>query len=182
MVKWILIFLAVIVAGIAAFLSAMGFFNTLKVSQQIIGPYTLAYKEHKGPYQKIGPVFNEVNNILGKELNVQSSLGIGLYYDNPRTVAADMLRSEAAYVITETDPAKLDSIRAKLAVKDYPTTLCLTAEFPYKNMTSMFLGVIKAYPALMKYAKDNGINIGSPSLEIYDMSGGKITFAFPIKS
>jgi effector-binding domain-containing protein len=41
---------------------------------------------------------------------------------------------------------------------------------------SIMISVIKVYPALMKYVKDNGYSEIGPIMEIYDMPNNKILY------
>jgi hypothetical protein len=58
----------------------------------------------------------------------------------------------------------------------------LVAVLPIRNVMSYMFGPMKAYPAIMKYAKVKQVLLGDVSYEIYDMPNKKIYYVFQVKS
>jgi hypothetical protein len=173
------IIVGVIVLGIIIFLGSLGAFSKITVTEQEVGPYTYVYKSFVGDYKLTETVFDDVYAQLKKN-NIPAGLGIGIYYDNPQTVAADKLRSDCGSIIADTDAAKAKKLGKDFTVKTLPKAKRVVAEFPIKNTLSYILGPIKAYPALMAYAKDKGYSEMVVGIEIYDMAHKKTLYVMDI--
>lgn len=154
----------------------MGMFDTIVVEEKEMGPYVVAYQAVTGPYTEVGPAMNEVYEGL-LENDIQSTVGVGLFYDDPRVVAPEDLRSEVGSLITEED-TKLESTAYE--IKRIPARKSIVAKFPYKNALSYMLGPIKIYPALEKYMAEHGYVQGTgeelPAIELYDMEANEIVY------
>lgn len=79
--------------------------------------YRLAAIPHRGPYQEIGPVFEQLGAWAGQEGLIRpDAVWIGLYYDDPETTPAAELRSEAAVSVPDayepSAPARLVTLPA----------------------------------------------------------------------
>lgn len=139
------------------------------------GGERLIYYEIKGSYSKTGDVIQKLKYKLKKE-NVLTFKNFGIYYDNPRVVKKSKLRSEAGCILEMSDTARVFWLRSKFNVKVCPVKNYITAEFPYKGKMSMMISVMKVYPALMKYVKENGYSEEGPIMEIYDIANSKILY------
>ncbi|OQY40703.1 MAG: hypothetical protein B6229_01035 [Spirochaetaceae bacterium 4572_7] len=63
-------------------------------------------------------------------------MGIGIYLDDPSSVAVDELRSEGGVVIDEDDISKLDINRNNYKIKNLEKTDYAVITFPFKNKLS----------------------------------------------
>jgi hypothetical protein len=172
--KWILGIVLVLVLLVLGLMAYMGMFSPIKVHEAQMGPFTVAYESFTGPYAQTGPVFAKVYNALKAE-GINSSMGLGIYYDNPAEVPADKLRSDCGAVIDKKNLAKLKKIKVKtLAQKD-----SLVVEFPIRNIFSYMIGPMKAYPVLMKHAEEKGYKI-LMTYELYDEANGKMFFVMVV--
>lgn len=151
-------------------LGKSGLFYKIKLSEKIVGPFTLVYEEHIGPYNKIGPVIDKIYYSLLED-KVLSSQGFGIYYDDPKKTEEDELRSIGGCLISDSSYLPND----KYKVLELNPAKAIVAEFPYKNKTSLFLGVLKFYPAYTKYIKKNNLE-PKEIMEIYDMPNHKIIY------
>jgi hypothetical protein len=173
--KVFLSIIIVIVVVALALMSGAGFFEKVTVSERDMGPFTLIYMEYKGPYNQTGKVFAKVYEIC-KTVGVSTARGIGIYLDNPRTVAADQLRSECGSVLEGKDLLKIPALLGKgLKVQLLPREASLVAEFPLKNGLSYMIGPAVSYRVLMKYAKQKNFKDG-PVYELYDIPAKKIYY------
>lgn len=177
--KWVLIVLAVIALLLAAFLWYLGAFSSLKAYESVKGPYLIAYERSVGPYAKTGPIFEKVYNEL-KADGIETTRGLGIYYDDPSTVPAEKLRSDCGIVIEPKARRKFWRVSRKFKNKWVRRSKCIVVEFPIKNALSYMIGPMKAYPALMKHAEAKGYKT-NVAYEIYDEPNGKIYFIMPIK-
>ncbi len=165
--------------GLAAFLAYMGMFSKVTVSEKSMGPYTMVYEDYQGPYQETGKIFMKVYQQMKKE-GINPTLGLGIYYDDPRKVDKSKLRCECGLVVPEADLAKVNDLKTRYQVKTIAQRQCLVAAFPLRNALSYSLGPMKGYPALMQAAQAKGYTMDMP-YELDDMQGKMIYYVAPIK-
>lgn len=159
----------------------LGAFTSLAVQEKTIGPYTFVYEKITGDYSKSGKVMQDLYYRLKGEEGIETFKGIGIYYDDPRFVAKDKLRSVAGCVLEKNDYHKILNLRLKgYKIMNHPQRMSLVVEFPYKNMASIYVGMARAYPLLNKYIKENNYKLGQAT-EIYDLEAKKIIYAIPLK-
>ncbi len=177
-IKWLLVVLVVLAAAVAGFLGYMGMLTPLAVSESKMGPYLFVYEDHTGPYMGTGKVFDKVYEAV-KADGVDTTRGLGIYFDNPSEVPSDKLRSQCGLVVEEKDYQKFSAVGKKYKSKVLNSSDSVVVEFPIRNSLSYAFGPMKAYPALDKYAREKGYKISEP-YELYDMPAGKIYFVAPI--
>ncbi len=162
---------------ILAFVIAYGYYGGFRKIEVVVEKHSekiVVYEKMKGDYAQSGEVMNRIFETLKNEYHIETTQGIGFYYDNPKEVETADLRSEIGCIIDAADVDKLTpELEEKFEIKmleekDYPTV-----EFPYKGKISIIVGIIKAYPALTKYADKNDIGTNWYSIEIYDMPNMK---------
>ncbi len=148
-----------------------------KVSVQIKeeGGEKLVYEKFMGSYDKTAAVAQKLEYLLEKE-NVKTFKGFGIYYDNPRFVKKDSLHSDVGCIMENADTSRIYWLKGKFNIKTCPVKNYITAEFPFKGKISIMVGVLKVYPALMKFVKDNNYDEKGPIMEIYDMPNHKILY------
>lgn len=175
--KTLIIIVLVLVAGLAGFLIYSGALHSVKIEEREIGPYTLLYKDQRGPYQQTGKSIQEICTAL-KAYNITPDRGFGIFYDDPKTVKREDLRSEAGIILNLNDAPKIEPLKAHYKLREYPRQRSMVAEFPFRNRLSILIGVFRVYPAMVKYANEKGYPMNA-SLEIYDL-GKTITYTIPI--
>jgi hypothetical protein len=169
---------AVIAAAVLIFAALVhaGIFANTTVSEQVIGPYTLVYLEHKGGYEAAPKVQDKIYNTLIAEFNIRTTRGFGIYFDDPAKVKKTDLRSELGCIIdNEADKQKLELVKSKFLVKELAPKKSITCELPFNNPLSVMTGIMKAYPAMSKYAESTAYPV-EYSMEIYDVPGKKIIY------
>ncbi|MBN2160107.1 MAG: GyrI-like domain-containing protein [Spirochaetes bacterium] len=165
-------------ATISIFLIYSGLFTPVVIEEKAMGPFNLAYEEHRGDYGKTGDILERVRGSLEKEHSIKSARGFGIFYDDPKKVPVEKLRSEVGYIVEETDAARLKSGGTALKFRTYPRLNCVVAEFPLRNTVSMFIGLMRVYPEMDRYIKEKGYSPGH-SMEIYSLTDKKVTYIFP---
>jgi len=178
--KKVLIILVLLIAGFVIYGATLGLFEKVVVNVTKVGPYKFVYAEHKGSYMKVGKVMNNIFKSLDKDFGIKAERGFGVYYDNPKLVKKENLRSSVGCVLESEYFDDEDKIKTKFGIMEYPVTQSITAEFPYKNMGSIIVAVAKVYPEFSKYMEANGFE-QTESLEIYSMKDKKIFFSMPLK-
>ncbi|MEI8273291.1 MAG: GyrI-like domain-containing protein [Paludibacter sp.] len=152
-----------------------GGFTNVNVVQKEEGGEKLVYEKFLGSYDKTGSVAQKIQYQLEKE-NVVTFKSFGIYYDNPRFVKKDSLHSDVGCILENADTSKTFWLKGKFNIKTCPVKKYISAEFPFKDKMSIMLGVLKVYPALMKFVKDNNFDEKGPIMEIYDMPNHKILY------
>jgi hypothetical protein len=153
----------------------LGVFTPISVEERTMGPYTLVYEEHIGSYNDVGFVFDKVyKNLLDD--GIDTTLGMGLYYDDPKTTDESELRSEVGSLIDEVQAGVIDY--AKYNVKTIGIDEYVVVSMPFVNTLSYFIGVIRAYPVLTKYTAEHGYSSADYSIELY--MPDKTLYMFPI--
>lgn len=153
---------------------------TVDIKKQ--GGETVVYQKINGDYKQSGVIMDKIYNSLLENDSIQTYKGFGKYYDNPKKIDKNKLRSEAGCIIEETDLHKIDRISGDFNTMVIPQTEYITAEYPYKNKLSILFSLLRVYPALNKFAEDNGFYEDSPVMEIYDIPNNRISYRKEIKS
>ncbi len=140
----------------------MGLFLSLEVKETSKGPWYLLYQKYQGDYAKIGPLFEKIRAFADKE-GIAYEAMFGIYYDDPKKTAKEKLRAEAGLMLDAEGFALYQKNFAKSLIdhkpiffKELPLRDYIAVHFPFRNMLSIWLGVLKAYPTLDKYAKQKG--------------------------
>jgi DNA gyrase inhibitor GyrI len=168
----------IVVVVLVSFSFFMGLFSSVQVSRKTMGPYTMMYEPFVGPYEKTQAAFEKVQRQMKAE-NLDSTLGIGIYYDNPAQVDPRKCRSECGALISGKDLSRLGELSGKSKIKTIVKGEFLYAEFPYKNSLSFMMGPMKVYPLLFAELIRNGFK-PTYSIELYDMKSDHIAYLVPI--
>ncbi len=175
-IQIIIIVVAVLIAIVAVFAAYWGAFKSIKFSVVEQGGETLVYDEMTGDYRKSGVVMDKVYYTLLNDYKIETFKGFGIYYDNPQKVETSKLRSELGCILGESDLHRLNELEGSFKIKTYPKGKYIVTEFPFKGKLSVMFGIMKVYPALNKYVKENGYNEEGAIMEIYDTPGKKIVY------
>lgn len=147
--KALYIFLTLIII-LFAFLTYHGLLRTPVVVEKEVPGYQLMCLDFIGPYHEIGSTFEALQSKC-TEAGVKPNM-LGIYLDNPETVAEDNLRSKACVIIQPGDSAKL----AALGCTPYslPSGAALTVDWSYQNIVGMMIGIFKSYAALGEISEE----------------------------
>ncbi|MGM0532783.1 MAG: GyrI-like domain-containing protein [Bacteroidota bacterium] len=174
--KILLILIIVIVFVVVGIYAYFGGFKKISVQIQEEGGETLVYEELKGDYKNTGAVMDKIYYSLLNDENIETYKGFGMYYDDPKKVVKEKLRSEAGCILENIDRDNFRELKEKYQLKTFPQKQYITAQFPYKGKMSVMFSILKVYPALNKYAEANGYDVNTPVMEIYDVPNGKIHY------
>lgn len=151
-----------------------GFYPVLPEIRQE-GGETLVYEKMTGDYAQSPEVSDRVYNQLLREHKITTTRGFGIYYDHPETTDKDKLRADVGCIL-ESDFDKLENLKTEFEIKEYPNGDYLVADFPFKGMPSVIIGIMKVYPALNTYLEEHGYNTDTPVMEIWDLSNNRIHY------
>lgn len=153
----------------------IGRFAPVNVEEVREGGYTVIGKNFTGPYQEVGPVYEEVTAAM-QAMEIEFKQGLGIYNDDPESVPAEVLRSFHGFIAE--DPSKLDkeAIRAAgLLIKEIPESPSCRIGLPARSMVSYMIHPARAYPALKKHLMDSGFNANT-IYERYDQEGKMVYY------
>jgi hypothetical protein len=178
--KSILVVIGVALLAIIGYLGYSGMFAKVQFTEQAFGGETLIYEEHIGDYSKVSTVMDELYRRLKEEDSIETEVGFGIYYDKPGEVPKEQLRSEVGCVLPAQFVGRAEALKEKYNVKVYPVRRSVVAELPYRNGTSIMLGVFKAYPALERLVEEKGYPHHAV-MERYDQANKRIQYIMPIE-
>jgi len=174
--KIAIIIILIIAIGLLAVYAWLGGFKKVQFSVQEAGGEVLAYESHTGDYKNVGKIMDKMYYALLNEEKVECFRGFGIYYDNPQQVEKSKLRSDVGNILENPTPELLEKLEKKYNIKTLDRQKFVVAEFPYKNQMSVVMGIMKVYPALTRYCKENQNNENGFVMEIYDVPGKKIIY------
>lgn len=146
-----------------------GGLKRIRPQKVLAGGELIAFKNVSGDYRQSGAVSDDVYDRL-LAMGIETYRGFGIYYDDPREVAVEKLRSEVGCIIEEKDRHKLVQIKEVFQVKELEKKEYLTVDFPYRNPFSSFMGVLKVHPQLKKAGSEGFV------MEIWDIPNKKIEY------
>ena len=173
--KVALIILAILVVVFVVVCTYYGGFKKISFRIEKQGGEFVVYENLTGDYSQSAKVGDRVYYALLNEEKIETTKGIGIYYDDPKKVAKEKLRSEIGCIVESADSSTLTKLAEKYQVKTLPESEFVIAEFPFKGKLSVLFGIMKVYPALDKFCKEQGY-IDTPITEIYDVPNKKIIY------
>ena len=173
--KLIISTIGIVIIFIVLMFSYYGLFAKVKIVEKEVGPFWLVYAKHVGDYKGDNPTaFNIYSNLVNQD-SLKITRGVSLYYDNPKKVTKENLRSIVGCIVDKKDEDKIEALKKKYKIKKYPVSKSLVAEFPFKGKFSRVTGMFRVYPKLAKYIeKKNYPQV--PIMEIFDPLNKKISF------
>jgi len=175
----LLLFLALLLT-IVIYVVYSGLLASVEVSAQSppFQPSVFAYKTGKGAYKNAGEMFT---NAFCLSPNRRT---MGIYYDDPDTVAENDLRFAVGSILAEgadvaPDHAELSKYLSDgFKLKHFPKPeFAVVATFPFRTTLSIYLAIWKVYPKLKEFIASKGL-CAYPCLEIYDSN--VIHFVMPL--
>jgi DNA gyrase inhibitor GyrI len=142
-------------------LTYIGFFSKARIELAEKGPYTIVCLSNTGPYYKTIKKIEKVKQMLaGTPVRILEPCG--LYYDNPRTVPQNKLRSKAGVLVKD-----IVSAKPPLEIVTIPKRQVAVGTI---KANPGLVGV-KVYPKLKEWLWQKGFQGGTPALEIYHKNG-----------
>lgn len=170
-VLWLVV--SVVILSVAIFLGYFGAFTPIKVELKEQEEIYFVKKSIVGDYAQSGTVQAELYKSLLAD-SIETTNGIGIYYDNPQEVPVHELRSDVGCIISVEDTSKIHML-FKYEVAKLNRGSYITADFPFKGQMSIMFGILRVYPKLDTYSKENKLDIDY-AVEIYDVPGKKTTY------
>ncbi|WP_161991906.1 GyrI-like domain-containing protein [Flagellimonas algicola] len=174
--KITLLIIALILASVAMFIGYNGGFKKINCRVEVQGGETLVFKEMTGDYAKSKKLSDDVYYTLLNDYEIETFKGFGIYYDNPKKVKKTQLRSEIGCIVEKKDSSKATQIHGELKIKEFPKKSYIVTEFPIKGKLAVIFGILKVYPAMDKFVKENGYAAKGAVMEIYDVPNKTILY------
>jgi effector-binding domain-containing protein len=144
-----------------------GYFQPVELTAGKQGPFLLAYKVHKGPYHKLAPVIDEVENFFEKN-GLSCPLAFGRFLHDPNTVEHDRLESHGGCAF----PVKTEKLQEIIAKGDLKTDHLKKEEYVvavFKGSPS--IGPFVVYPKVEEWMAKYDYKITGPVIELYQTTG-----------
>jgi hypothetical protein len=154
-----------------------GMFDKLSLEIAQVGPYPIVYREYKGPYDEVKFALHDVYRYLKTKRMQWTSRGIGIFYDDPRTVKQQDLRGIAGCV-TDTLLTNLDTPYKSQIL---PKTRAIVGTFHIRSFLSNYTGTQKYYSAKESFARENKVVLAGPVIELFDMGARRVFYIAPVK-
>lgn len=168
--------IALLIIVIFIVLAWHGMFSKPTIVEKEMGPYFYVYDNFTGDYSKTMPVFDTVYNKL-QRAGIESTVGIGIYFDNPSEVPVEKLRSRCGSIVNLSDTTKISD---EIFKKDLITRQKFAViEFPIKSPLSYIIGPHKCYPVFTEYFKNKAYQT-SEGIELYDMNKNICYYLMPV--
>lgn len=177
--KWARGIALLMIAAVFAYVAWCGLFTPIQIREEQWNPVTCVYKTHTGPYRETAGIMDAVYEHLLSQ-GVKSSMGIGIYFDNPENVDKSKLRSAAGCVVPAgiSDDVLKGSQYKKTTI---PGGGYVVVDFPNRGTASVFIGIMRVYPKLNAYLSAKGIK-NTAVIEIYDGSVELIHYLVPVEA
>ncbi len=173
--KIFFISLASLIALFTIIYAYFGGFKKISIKIEEQGGETVVYSSILGDYKQSGEVMDKIYYSLLNDYKIITFKGFGIYYDNPQNVEKSKLRSDAGCIVEAEDIGRLKEI-SDFQKKELPKKEYIVCEFPYRGKISVLFSILKVYPALGKYAKENGYKEDGAVIEIYDIPSNRIMY------
>jgi DNA gyrase inhibitor len=173
--KIALIIITILVIILICIYGYYGGLKKIDLEVQSKGGETIVYKNVTGAYNQASNYVGKIHSFLIRNFNIETTKGIGIFYDNPKNVDKEKLRSDVGCILDNPEDSTNVIISEKFQVITLPKGDYIVTEFPMKGNLSILIGVMRVYPALSKYCQEHGYK-DSPVTEIYDFPNKKITF------
>jgi len=174
--KILLIVLGLFIAIVVIAYAFIGGFAKIDIQEKQTGGEVLVYQEMTGDYSKSALVMDQVYNTLLNDFKIETTKGFGEYYDNPAVVEKEKLRSDIGCILEPKDTGRVAKLEGKFKIKSCPEGNYIVTEFPFKSKLSVFVGIMRVYPAINKYIKEKGYSEEGSIMEIYDVPKKKIIY------
>jgi len=172
-----IIAIIIIVIVLLGFLTTwwLGLYTNVAVIDKQSGSYILVGEQFVGDYAKVGETMMNVDKKL-KAAGINCHKGFGIYYDNPKVTPREKCRSFLGDVLEDRYFPRIEEIKSLgLKVDTVRQKQALIAEFPMRSRLSYFIGPMKVYPVMQKFADQNHYKY-SLAMELYDVPLKKIFY------
>lgn len=167
---------AVIILALFGVSFYAGMFDALVLTREPRGPYTLLYREHRGAYEGIRLVINDVYHYSRDTLNTGSKIGFAIFYDKPTDTKNDTLRSIAGVLVDS-----CTSVRPPYKTGVFEQSDAVVGRYYLRSFFSYTMGGYKFYEKLPRFLTDKNIHQTGPIVELYNSAERTILYIAPVQ-
>lgn len=160
MLKKIALVVLVLVVVLAVIGFFLGIYSPVSIEKATAGPYQIVCLDHIGPYKGICKKIQNVKKLLDEQ-EIIPVAACGIYYDNPKTVPSDKLRSKGGFIVEGDVEVE---ILERLDISHREVVIAKVKAHPA-------IAPIKTYAKLGKWLGANNFTVAGPCLEIYHDTG-----------
>lgn len=175
MFKLVLFSMIIFIVVISLLLTYYGAFQKVSIAKSSFDECWFVYKTCTGPYQKTATVSDAIYYDLLNNRNIETFRGMAVYYDNPKEVTPQQCRSAVGCIVEKPSESLIEILKEQYGVLKIERREAFRATFPYKGRFSIILGVLRVYPAVHSFAKDNNIST-TPIIEICDVPEKRLDY------
>ena len=163
-IKTLVLTIATLVVSLLTYLYFyLGINRPVEITLEDIGPLTLVYKTHVGPYHQIGADIDAVE-AWAHEQNLRCIQTFGEFLDNPEGIDEDRLRSHAGCVLNAPPPKVLGA--------DMESEVRARKRYAVGHFQgSPAIGPYKVYPKVRRYLGEHRLVSKAPIIELYTVRG-----------
>jgi hypothetical protein len=165
---------------IMIYASWSGLFKKVSVDTTTRGPFYLVYDNQDGSYWGLRAKSRDLTARLEKEFGIQPIARIIAYHDDPRITPKQDLRALYGCLVSAADSETLSMKNAPFRMKRWPEHTFKRVTFPLSTMLSVWIGEMKAYPAIDDYNRTRGEYCGTV-MEIHDGKSRVIEYLQPLE-
>src|SRR3989338_4861099 len=165
-----IITLIVLLAAIGIGLQQSGLFDTRSAFRVVKEPgYHFISKQCVGAFRQIPDSFKEVEAFLQQNGAGVSYNGVGVYFDDPKTVPEEKVRFSIGFGLSASQAEVIASkVPAGYKLIEIPEGTVVETIFPYRHMFSPLLGALRVWSDMERYIqKTPGLIWQGPAVEFY---------------
>jgi len=161
----ITIILALAVIGMVVYLLTQGVFYSVKPKIEESGGYAITNQRFLGDPKEILPTLEKQVEILKKH-QIGYAHPICIYDDIPASTAKE-INAQIGFVLYKGTKENLIDLSKELSLATFEKKERIVVSFPFRGKLSLQLGIMKAYPAMIKFANKQNFTVGQVT-EIYN--------------
>lgn len=179
--KYLTIGIAALGVTIFITLWRAGAFSEVNIQKGTQGGYLLVGADHVGSYQKIGSTFAKVKDAQIAH-KMDSSMFVGVYFDDPGTVEESKLRSFAGIVVKDSSEGnKLLKSNPDFHFVSIKQRNSYFTELKTSGMLSMIIAAVKAYPKLGEAISSDRVSPNAQGMAFEEYHDGFTRFVMQVE-
>jgi hypothetical protein len=166
--------LVAVVLTITYLVIHLGMFKPVEITQEVRGPFYVLFQSHRGPYFQISEVIMHAE-AAAKQNSLDCEQAFGEFFDNPKEVDEDRLRSRGGCI----SRSSFQHVPDTFETDTIPEQRYVIAQFA----GSPAIGPVKVYPKVQAYMEEQRLHGTGEAIEIYVPKNGSVetTYLFPLK-
>ncbi|MEW6381382.1 MAG: GyrI-like domain-containing protein [bacterium] len=150
---------------------SLGVFSPVSVTTETRGPYLMVFMLHRGAYHQISEKIDRVGKLLD-DRNIPKKTACAIFYDDPRDVPLESLRSEGGYLVD-----RQLTLEHPFGQQKVPRRSVIVARVKAHPMIAPF----KTYSRIVDFMKMHRLDHNGPVMERY-LPDGIVEVEMPFKA